>query len=158
MVCWLLVLIGCREKSAAEQVIETLKNMQKHAQSKNITMVMESIAADFHDAENRGKKEVETMLLDYFANYKGIVIHLLATDNLIVKESSASLQAEVSISSGAAKVLRSLLSQTGRFFRFSLTLKKNNQSWQIDYAEWQDITMEQLLPKSLEILENIFPH
>ena len=97
------------------------------------------------------------MLKYYYEQYKGIVIHVLGTRIDEINPPQASIQTEVALSSGTAKVFRKLIRYSSDNYRFKIGLVKRNDQWQIQYAEWKYINLEELYPESLFILKKIFP-
>ena len=109
----------------------------------------------------RGRDPAGTLRLvtDYLDRYRGIVIHLLgARIGDVGPDGRASVECEVSLSHGAAEVLRKLIRYTGEYYRFRIDLRKNERGeWRLTYAEWQSIGLAELFPESLDILKKLFP-
>ena len=107
--------------------------------------------------EGRGKAATGEMLQEYFARYRGIVIHILATKVLEIKAAEATIETDVALSSGAAVVFRKAVPFSGEFYRFRCQLVRRDAGWLVAAAEWEYLTLEDLFPESLKILRQIFP-
>ncbi|MEN6310896.1 MAG: hypothetical protein ABFD80_05095, partial [Acidobacteriota bacterium] len=128
------------------------------AEKRDIDAVTARLAEDYRDFEGRDKAATEALLRQYFKR-SGIVIHLLGAR--IETEAGfgrASVRAEVMLSSGAAEVFRRLVRYAGQCFRFSLELRKSPAGdWQVESAAWEYVSLTDLFPESLTILEKLFP-
>ena len=60
------------------------------------------------------------MIEEYFSRYRGIVIHVLASRIVVDGPGSASLETDVSLSSGAAQAFRKLIRFSRRELPFPL--------------------------------------
>jgi hypothetical protein len=64
----------------------------------------------------------------------------------------------VSLSHGAAEVLRKLIRLSGEYYRFLAEVRKDSDGqWRFVSAEWSSIGLTDLLPESFEILKELFP-
>jgi hypothetical protein len=118
---------------------------------------MDLISEDFSDMENRTKTGIEKLLESYFERYSGIVVNVLATEFITLKPAEAEIETDVSLSSGAAKIFRKLVSYSGQTFRFTIKLKKTGKDWKVSQARWKPVFLEELFPESLEKLKKLFP-
>lgn len=155
-----LFLISCGEKEKTDEdlILELVENMSRLAEKKDISNLMMNFVEDYSDFEGQGKSETEDMLRQYFKQYRGIVIHVLSTRIDEIKFPEASIQTEVALSSGAAKVFRKLVRLSTDNYRLKIKLTKIGGQWQIQYAEWKYVTLNELFPQSLSILKKIFPN
>lgn len=148
---------SCQEKSEKNLILEFIENVAKLAEKREIDNLMSNLAADYIDFEGRDKDKTRDLLIQYFEQDKGIVIHILSTRFDEWDPLSAKIQTEMAISSGGAEVLRKLIKFMGETYRFKIHLLKTNRQWQVQFAEWKDIGVEELYPESLSSLKKIFP-
>jgi hypothetical protein len=147
----------CQEKTDEELILEMMEDVGKYAEKKDMSSIMINLADDYHDFEGRGKKETQDMINEYYERYRGIAINMLSTQIEEFSSLEASIQTEVAFSSGAAKVFRKLIRYSTENYRLKIKLIKRNDRWQIQYAEWKYVTLNELFPESLSILKKIFP-
>jgi len=155
----LLVLsFACCGRTDDQTLIVALFERIGHlAENKETDALMELVAEDYRDFENRDKAQAEKMIREYFRDYRGIVVHILGTRIEEIKDQSASVQTEAVLSSGAAEVFRKLFKAFGDFYRFDVRLRKTGQAWLVSYARWENVGMSDLSPESLSRLKKIFP-
>ncbi|MFQ5721034.1 MAG: hypothetical protein ACE5GI_00905 [Candidatus Aminicenantales bacterium] len=146
----------CRQPTAKDQIKELIKKIGAYVEQKDTARIMMYVAADYSDFEFRDKGKTKAMLEQYFRQYKGIVIHFLSTRVKIIGPSQAEVQTEIALSSGAAKIFRRLVKISIDNYRLKMKLIKKNDKWLIQYAEWRYVSLDQLFPESLKILEKIF--
>lgn len=151
------ILSACRPKNDQARILELIDRIGSLAEDKNASGLMNFVDEDYKDFENRGKKETEAMIGDYFRNYRGIVLHILGTRIDEIKDGEASVQTEVVLSSGAAEVFRKLFKAFGDFYRFDFKLRQAGEEWRISYAKWDNISLNDLSSESLSALKKIFP-
>jgi len=96
------------------------------------------------------------MIEEYFRQYRGIVIHVLSTRIIEIDTPEASVETEVALSSGAARVFRRLVRLSTENYRLKINLIKRNERWQVRFAEWKYVAFEELFPESLTIFNKIF--
>jgi hypothetical protein len=153
----IVVLPSCAPKNDRALILALIERMGSLVEDKNTSGLLSFLDEDYKDFENRGKKETEAMIRDYFREYRGIVLHLLGTRIDELRAGEASVLTEVVLSSGAAEVFRKLFRAFGDFYRFDLKLRKAGEDWRISYAQWQNIGLNDLSPESLSLLKKIFP-
>jgi len=148
---------GCRPKNDQARIFGLIDRIGSLVEDKNTGGLLSVLDEDYKDFQNRGKKETEAMVRDYFREYRGIVLHVLGTriDEIMAGEASA--RTEVVLSSGAAEVFRKLFRAFGDFYRFDFKLRKVGMEWRISYAKWENIGLNDLSPESLSLLRKIFP-
>jgi hypothetical protein len=147
----------CQEKTDEQLILEMMEDVGKYAEKKDMSSIMMNLADDYHDFEGRGKKETQEMINEYYERYRGIAINVLSSQIDEIQSWEASIQTEVAFSSGAAKVFRKLIRYSTENYRLKIKLIKRNDRWQIQYAEWRYVTLDELFPESLSILKKIFP-
>ncbi len=153
----LLILISCGEKSEQEVILELMNKAGDLIEKENLPGLMDLLAEDYSDFEGRTKPATERLVKDYFQNRRGIVVHFLGVEiGEITEGGEAHLEMDVLLSSGGAEAFRKLIRAVGDFFRFKIDLRKTGESWKIQYAEWQDIGRDSLLPQSLPVLKKLF--
>jgi hypothetical protein len=150
---------ACGAPSDEARIKELLKGSVALAEKKEYAALMESFAPDYADFEGRDKAGAEALVRDYLESYRGVVIHLLgARVDAAGPEGRAAVECEISLSHGAAEVLRKLIRYTGEYYRFRFELEKSGRGeWLFAFAEWQSIGLADLFPESLEILRKLFP-
>jgi hypothetical protein len=152
-----LSLFVCRAKTDEDLILELMDHIDRLAEKKDIAGLMANLADDYSDFEARDKNATQAMVKDYFAHYKGIVIHMLSTRIDHVDPLAASIQTEAALSSGAAEVFRKLVRFSTDNYRFKFKLAKAQGAWKIQYAEWRYVSLNELYPESMTILKKIFP-
>ena len=143
-----------------EFAIHTLiEGSVKRAERGDARGLMEVFAPDYRDFEGRDPAGTLELITKYLEHYHGIVIHLLgARVGPIGPDGVASVECEVSLSHGAAEVLRRLIRYAGEYYRFKLVLRRTGPGvWRYTYAEWRSIDLTELFPESLEALKKLFP-
>jgi hypothetical protein len=150
-------LTSCLEKTDEQLILELMEDIGEYAEKKDMSGIMTNLADDYRDFEGRGKKETQDMINEYYARYRGIAINVLSTQIDQIQSQKAIIQTEVAFSSGAAKVFRKLIRYSTENYRLKIRLIKRNDKWQIQYAEWRYVTLNELFPESLSILKKIFP-
>jgi len=148
----------CKEKTDEELILEMMQDVGEYAEKKDMSSIMINLADDYQDFEGRGKKEAQDLINKYFDSYRGIAINMLSTRVEEIRSLEASIQTEVAFSSGAAKVFRKLVRYSTENYRLKIKLVKRDNRWQIQHAEWRYVTLKELFPESLSILEKIFPN
>lgn len=147
----------CQEKTDEQLILEMMEDVGKYAEKKDMPSIMMNLADDYYDFEGRGKKETQEMINQYYERYRGIAINVLSSRIDRIQSLEAYIQTEVAFSSGAAKVFRKLIRYSTENYRLKIKLIKRNNRWQIQYAEWRYVTLDELFPESLSILKKIFP-
>jgi len=150
-------LTSCQQKTDEQLILEMMDDVGKCAEKKDMPCIMMNLADDYHDFEGRGKTETQEMINEYYERYRGIAINVLSSRIDEIQPKEASIQTEVAFSSGAAKVFRKLIRYSTENYRLTIRLIKRNDRWQIQYAEWRYIALDELFPESLSILKKIFP-
>ncbi len=161
---WILIFAGlaviCGRVSEEERVARFLDGLMALAEKRNLPELMEHFSPDYSDFEGRDTKGTEALIGAYFARSRGIIIHHLGTTvELIGPEGSkVSARTELMLSSGAGEIFRRAVRLAGEYYRFELILKrKQDESWQIEWASWEALPVSELLPESLAILKKLFP-
>ena len=136
--------------------MELMGRIGEYAEKKDVNGLMANLAEDYHDFEGRSLKETEDMIRGYFNQFKGIVVNVLSTRIEEIKTPEATIQTEVALSSGAAKVFRKLIRLSTDNYRLKLKLRKAAGLWKISYAEWRPVSYDELFPESISIFRKIF--
>ncbi len=150
---------ACGKPSNEAAIRALLEESVGRAEKKDARGLMEFFAPDYADFEGRDRAGTLRLITDYLDQYRGVVIHLLgARVGDVGPDGRASVECEVSLSHGAAEVLRKLIRYTGEYYRFRIELRKAGRAdWLFTYAEWQSIGLPDLFPESLDILKKLFP-
>ncbi|NIM89793.1 MAG: hypothetical protein GTO17_02470 [Candidatus Aminicenantes bacterium] len=149
-------LISCAAKTDEELIFDLMGDIGEYTEKKDIENIMTLIADDYTDFQRRDKSQTQDMIQQYFDQYRGIVIHVLSTQIDELKPPEASIRTEIAMSSGVAKVLRKVIRYSTDNYRLKMRLIKRDESWQIKYAEWRHVSLDELFPESLSILQKLF--
>jgi hypothetical protein len=154
-----LAAMACGVPSEEARIRKVLKDSTVLAEKRDVRGLMGFFAPDYEDFEGRGKEGTVRLVTGYLDSYRGVVIHLLgARFEKIRPDGRASVECEVSLSHGAAEVLRKLIRYTGEYYRFWIDLAKDERGeWRYTRAEWRSIGLADLFPESLDILRKLFP-
>jgi hypothetical protein len=149
----------CGTPSEEARIKELLKDSVARAEKKDVGALAKFFAPDYVDFEGRDTETTVDLVKEYLARYRGVVVHLLgARVESIDPEGQAAVECEVSLSHGAAEVLRKLIRYTGEYYHFRLELRKaEGGEWRYTYAEWRSIDLTDLFPESLAVLKKLFP-
>jgi hypothetical protein len=150
------LLISCAPKTDEELILDLMRDVGEFSEKKDIESIMMLLADNYIDFQRQNKSRTRDMIQQYFNQYRGIVIHVLSTQIDEINPPEASIQTEIAMSSGAAKVLRKVIKFSTDNYRLKMRLIKREGKWQIKYAEWRYISPEELFPESLSILQKIF--
>lgn len=154
----LLLSPRCSGRKTEEELIrETLEEISRAVEAKDIEAVMARLAPEYTDFRGRTRSQTREMVKAHFQQFRGIVMHILGIRMEELTASRASLEADVALSSGAARALRKWIPFSTDNYRFRIRLEKRDRVWRITFAEWRSIGMEDLFPESLNILEKLFP-
>jgi hypothetical protein len=150
---------ACGKPSEEVRIRELLKEAVRRAEKKDIARLEGLFAPGYADFEGRDTNGTIRLVTDHLDRYRGVVIHLLgARVGDIDPDGLASVECEVSLSHGAAEVLRKLIRYAGEYYRFRIDLRKDGPSgWRFTYAEWRPIGLTEVFPESLAILKELFP-
>ena len=154
-----LALLACCSPATDEARIARLMNrVGTLAEKRDLPGLMSCLTEDYADFEGRDRPATETLVADHFRRRYGIVVHVLhARVGEVRMDGTASVQADVVLSSGAAEILRRVVRFAGEFYRFDLGLRKTPEGWKIARAEWAPASAEGLFPESLPVLRKLFP-
>jgi len=149
----------CSRPSDGAAIRALLEESVARAEKKDARGLMELFAPDYRDFQGRDRAGTLDLVKDYLDHYRGVVIHLLGVRiGDPGPEGRASVECDVSLSHGAAQVLRKLIRYTGEYYRFKLDLRKTGpDAWRFTYAEWQPVGLAELFPESLDLLKKLFP-
>jgi ketosteroid isomerase-like protein len=153
----LFLFSSCGEKTEEQVILEFVEELARSAEKREAERIMSHLADDYSDFEGRGDKETREMLEGYFHQYRGIVIHVLGIRMEDLTHQEASLHTDVAFSSGAAQVFRKFVKASTQNYRIHVKLTKKEDQWVVQYAEWRYVTLQELFPESLPLLEKIFP-
>ncbi len=148
---------NCSKKSEKDIILDTMEEIGAKAEKRDLNGILYYISADYTDYKDRGKAEIQKQIEENFNRHKGIVASILATKIVVLNLPEAEIQTDVMFSSGAAKMLRKLINFAGNCYRFNLHLIKEGNFWKIKRASWDYISIEELLPDSIDILKNLTP-
>lgn len=152
------MLCSCGTKSEEDIILGLMDQVGDYVENKDIDNLLMYFAEDYEDFEGRDKKQTRAMISQYFLDFHGIVSHVLSTHIEEVTPTEASIQTDVLISSGGAKLFRKFVKYAGDYYRIKAKLVKREGLWQLQYAAWAYISLDNLFPESLSILKKIFPN
>jgi len=152
-----LVFACCGRKDDRTLIFVLVERIGHLVEEKDTKGLMGLLDEGYRDFEKRDKPQTEEMVGDYFRDYRGIVMHILGTRIYENKGGEASVQTEIVLSSGAAKVFRKLFKAFGDFYRFDIQLRKTGDEWRIFYVKWENVRLDDLSPESLSLVKKIFP-
>jgi hypothetical protein len=150
---------ACGRPSDEAAIHELITESVARAEKKDASGLMEFFDAEYVDFQGRDRAGTLRLITDYLDRYRGVVIHLLGVRvGAVGPDGRASVDCEVSLSHGAAEVLRRLIRYTGEYYRFRFDLRKTGPvEWRFTFAEWQSIGLPELFPESLDVLKKLFP-
>jgi len=148
---------SCRRKSESEVIAGLVAELAVRAEKRDAAGLIAHLAGNFRDGTGRDRERTAALIEEYFSRYRGIVIHVLASRIVVDGPGSASLETDVSLSSGAAQAFRKLIRFSGENYRFRCRLRKNGR-WLITEAEWEYVPVESLFPESLKLFRELFPN
>lgn len=150
---------SCGQPSDEAAIRGLLREAVVRAEKRDAGGLMELFAPDYRDFEGRDPEGTRRLVKDYFDHYRGIVIHLLGTRvGQVDPDGSASVEFEVSLSHGAAEVLRKLIRYAGEYYHFRVDLRRTGPgTWRFTSAAWESVSLTELFPESLEVLKKLFP-
>ena len=150
---------GCGSPSEEARIRGLLKRAAALAEARELDALRGLFAPDYEDFQGRGVDDTLRLVSGHLDRYRAVVIHLLgARVGGVDPEGRASVEFEVSLSHGAAEVLRKLIRLSGEYYRFLADVRKDGDGqWRFVSAEWSSIGLTDLLPESFEILKELFP-
>jgi hypothetical protein len=154
-----LLLTACGKPSEEARIRDLLKRSVALAEKKDVRALIDLFAPGYEDFEGRDRDGTERLITDYLDRFRSVVIHLLgARVGSISPDGRAFVECEVSLSHGAAEILRKLIRYSGEYYHFRFDLVRSERGdWRFAYAEWRSIDLPDLFPESLEILRKLFP-
>lgn len=157
---WGLVIspcLSCRRQNENQVIAAMVADMAARAEKRDAAGLIAYLASDYGDHEKRDREQTADLIENYFSRYRGIVIHVLASRIAISGAGSASLETDVSFSSGAARAFRKMIRFSGENYRFRCRLRKDDR-WLITRAEWEYVPVDGLFPESMKIFRELFPN
>jgi hypothetical protein len=151
------LLFHCSGKSEEDLIRDTIDKIGDYAENRNTNGLLSYIADEYSDEEERTIEDIEELLEQYLSRYRGIAVNVLATNIISLSVPDAEIETEVSLSSGAAQIFRKAVRYTGEFYRFSLQLVKEDETWKLKSASWKNIPLDELFPESFKLLKKLFP-
>ena len=150
--------LACARKSQENLIQETIYRLGDYSEEKDVASIMLHIDDDYTDFRGRNKAATQDLLQDYFSSYRGIVVHMLSSQISLDDPFQASFQMDILVSSGEAKIFRKMIKFAGDLYRIKGRMKDEEGMWKITYADWNQISLENLFPDSLINLKKIFPN
>jgi hypothetical protein len=152
-------LVGCEGDTDQSRILKLVAGIAKAAEKKDVDGFLSALAGDYRDFENRDKRATREFLSGYLGSRVGIVVHILhIRTGVILPEGTASLEADVVVSAGAAEVLRKLTRFIGEVLRFKVELRRTGGEWFVSAARWQVVERPDLFPESLSVLKKLYPY
>ncbi len=154
-----ILAMACGAASDETRIRALLDESVSRAEKNGAAGLMELFSPDYVDFQGRDTAGTLRLITDYLDRYRGIVIHLLGVRvGPVGTDGRASVECDVSLSHGAAEVLRKLIRYAGESYRFRIDVQKTRpKEWRFTSAEWRSIGLAELFPESLDILRKLFP-
>lgn len=149
---------SCGKKSEIDVIRDLMDEVGEYVENKDIENLLMYFAEDYMDFQGRNKKQTRAMINQYFRDFHGIVSHVLSTHIEEITPIEASIQTDVLVSSGGAKIFRKFVRYAGDYYRIKAKLVNREGLWQVQYAQWSYISLEDLFPESVSVLKKIFPN
>lgn len=150
---------GCGSPSEEGRIRALLKKACALAEERDLVALRPLFSPEYEDFEGRDVDGTVRLVSGHLDRYRSVVVHLLgARVGEIGPDGRASVEFEISLSHGAAEVLRKLIRYSGEYYRFQADVRRSDEGdWLFTYAEWSSIGLADLLPESLEVLRELFP-
>lgn len=129
----------CSKKSEKDQILEMISSIASSAEKRDLDGLFMFISDDYSDDEERTADDLKDLAEDYFNRYHGIVVKILKTNIIEIKTPEATIETDISLSSGAAKLLRKFVRISSASYRFKMLLKKDIDQWKIYKLSWRYI-------------------
>ncbi len=154
-----LLSAACGRPSDESRVRGLLERAAALAEKKDAAGLGDLFAPDYRDFQGRDAEGTLRLITGYLDRYSHIVIHLLAVRvGDVGPDGRASVECEVSLSHGAAEVLRRLIRYSGEYYGFRMAVRREGaKDWRFTAAEWQPIGLAELSPEALAVLKKLFP-
>ncbi len=145
--------------SVEARVRAVLEEAVSRANARDAAGLAALCAPDYADFEGRDAARTVELLRGHFERYRGIVVHLLgARIGGAEPDGLLPVECDVSLSHGAAQVLRRLIRSAGVLYRFRLGLRPGpGDGWRVVSAAWEEVGPAGLFPESLGVLKELFP-
>lgn len=158
-VCLGLALLGaaCGGMSEEDRLIDRFRSLAALAEEENADGILAAVDEDYADFEGRDKAAIEAMIQGYFESYRGIVLSVLGVRVGELGSEAASLEADVTFSSGAVEALRRLVRVAGQFYRLEVGWVKRGGDWLVASAAWREVGLGELLSESRDAVQELLP-
>jgi hypothetical protein len=143
-----------KKKTDFDRIKEILKKISIYTEEKNYNEIFKYISNNYKDNNNRNKSDIEKLINGYLKRYRGISVSILEIRNIQTNIATAKIEADVFLSNGLSKIIRSI-GITGGYYKFYLEFDKEF-FWKIKYANWTNISKDKLSVESLNLLEKLF--
>lgn len=154
----LLALASCAAPGEEARVRESVADVVRAAEKRDLTGVMSRAAPDYADFEGRDRAAAERLVRSYFERYRWIVIRGLGSEvEIRPSGSEAVVRLDVALTSAAAEIFKRLAESSLALYRFRFELRREEERWFIAYAEWRPIGAADLLPGSTKTMEKLYP-
>ena len=122
----------CSAGSEEARIAKLMDRVGSLAENRDLPGLLALLTEDYADFEGRDRAATEALVADHFRRRHGIVVHLLHTEIGEVRpDGTATVEADVVLSSGAAEILRKIVRFAGEFYRFELELRKTPEGWRV---------------------------
>lgn len=154
-----LLMPACRTPSEEARIHAVLEEAVARAGKRDVAGLVGLCASDYADFQGRDAARTRDLIGDTLDRNRGVVVHLLGArigepgPNGLVP-----VDCEVSLSHGAAEVLRKLIRYAGSTYRFHFEMRQEPRAgWRFVSAAWEEVGLTGLFPESLDILKELFP-
>jgi len=150
---------SCGKPSDESRIRELLERTVALAEKKDAAGLRDLFTPDYRDFQGRDAEGTLKLITGYLDRYSHIVIHLLAARvGEAGPDGLTSVECEVSLSHGAAEVLRRLIRYSGEYYSFRMDVRRDGSGeWRFTAAEWRSIGLVELSPEALTVLKKLCP-
>jgi hypothetical protein len=150
---------SCRQPSDESRIRGLLERAVALAEKKDAAGLRDLFTPDYKDFQGRDAVGTLGLITGYLDRYRNIVIHLLAARvGEAGPDGLTTVECEVSLSHGAAEILRRLVRYSGEYYSFRMDVRRDGAGeWRFAAAEWRSINLVELSPEALAVLRKLFP-
>ena len=142
LVAGLLLLSGCHSsapENAETRLRNTLGSMQQAVESRDLSGLMEYVATDYHDQQERNKEQLQQIARFYLLRHRKphVLLRIKDIQWLNPEQTRARVEAAVATAGQAIDDPGVLSSLRADLIRFDLLFVKNDNGYRLQSARWQ---------------------
>ena len=130
----LALVAGCSSDSPEQQVRSVIAQMETAMEARDVSDLMEHIAADYRDAYGQGRQEAGRYAQGYFISNQSI--HLLTRIESVEFPASDEARAKVLVGMAGREASGDSWDLVADVYEFQVTLLREDDEWKVTYAEW----------------------